>query len=390
MPPTGGEWSYPMFGNRFKLFKLFGFQVSADPSWLIVVALVTWSLAEQYFPDAYPQLDRPTAWGMGVVGALLFFLSLIFHELSHALMARRYGLPIRGITLFIFGGVAEMTEEPPTAQAEFMVAIAGPIMTVLITVAAFVVWAVGSQAPWPVAVVGVAQVMWWLNGVLVLLNMVPAFPLDGGRVLRSILWYWKGNLRWATRVASQIGSAFGVALIVLGVLLVIVPPGKLFQGLWMGLIGLFLRNAARMSYQQLLLRRALEGETVARFMKTDPVVVPRAISVAELVESFIYRYHYKMFPVVDGDRLLGCVSTRDVKAIAREEWDRQTVGAIVEKCAPENSVDPQTDAMKALAMMSRTGTSRLMVVDGDRLLGILALKDLLKFFSLKMELGEAA
>ena len=327
---------------------------------------------------------------MGVVGALLFFLSLIFHELSHALMARRYGLPIRGITLFIFGGVAEMTEEPPTAQAEFMVAIAGPIMTVLITVAAFVVWAVGSQAPWPVAVVGVAQVMWWLNGVLVLLNMVPAFPLDGGRVLRSILWYWKGNLRWATRVASQIGSAFGVALIVLGVLLVIVPPGKLFQGLWMGLIGLFLRNAARMSYQQLLLRRALEGETVARFMKTDPVVVPRAISVAELVESFIYRYHYKMFPVVDGDRLLGCVSTRDVKAIAREEWDRQTVGAIVEKCAPENSVDPQTDAMKALAMMSRTGTSRLMVVDGDRLLGILALKDLLKFFSLKMELGEAA
>ena len=145
-----------------------------------------------------------------------------------------------------------------------------------------------------------------------------------------------------------------------------------------------------MSYQQLLLQRALEGESVARFMKTDPVVVPRAISIAELVENFIYKYHFKMFPVVDGDRLLGCVSTREVKAIPREEWDRQTVGAIIEKCSPENSVDPGTDAMQALAMMSRTGTSRLMVVDGDRLLGILALKDLLKFFSLKMELEEAA
>ena len=379
-----------MFGNRFQLIKLFGFQVSADPSWFIVVALVTWSLAERYFPQAYPQLDRPTAWGMGVVGALLFFLSLVLHELSHALMARRYGLRIRGITLFIFGGVAEMTDEPPTAQAEFMVAIAGPIMSVLIAVVSFVVWAVGSQAAWPVAVVGVAQVMWWLNGVLMLLNLVPAFPLDGGRVLRSILWYWKGNLRWATRVTSAIGSAFGVALIALGVLLLIVPPGDLIGGLWLGLIGLFLRNAARMSYQQLLLRRALEGESVARFMKTDPVVVPRAISIAELVENFIYKYHFKMFPVVDGDRLLGCVSTREVKAIPREEWDRQTVGAIIEKCSPENSVDPGTDAMQALAMMSRTGTSRLMVVDSDRLLGILALKDLLKFFSLKMELEEAA
>ena len=379
-----------MFGNRFKLFKLFGFQVSADPSWFIVVALVTWSLAERLFPGNYEGLGKGTYWAMGLAGSLLFFLSLVLHELSHALMARRYGLPIRGITLFIFGGVAEMTDEPPTAQAEFMVAIAGPIMTVLIAVAAFVVWAVGSQSSWPVAVIGVALVVAMLNGLLAVFNMVPAFPLDGGRVLRSILWYWKGNLSWATRVTSAIGSAFGIGLIVLGVLRLIVPPGNLIMALWFGLIGLFLRNAARMSYRQLLLRRALEGETVARFMKTDPVVVPRAISVAELVENFIYRYHYKMFPVVDGDRLLGCVSTRDVKGMPREDWDRQTVGAIVEKCAPENSVEPGTDAMKALAMMSRTGTSRLMVVEGDRLLGILALKDLLKFFSLKMELEEAA
>ena len=271
-----------------------------------------------------------------------------------------------------------------------MVAIAGPIMSVLIALVGFVVWALGSQAGWPAPVVGVAQVVWWMNGVLVLFNVVPAFPLDGGRVLRSILWQWKGSLRWATKVTASIGSGFGTALIVLGVLLLIIPPGDLFDGLWFGLIGLFLRNAARMSYQQLLLRRALEGETVARFMETNPVAVPRMVSVQELVRDYIYRYHFKMFPVVDGERLVGCVTTRDVKALAQDEWERQTVGSIVQPCSPENSVPASTDAMQALSMMSRTGTSRLMVVDGDRLQGILALKDLLKFFSLKMELEQAA
>jgi Zn-dependent protease len=377
-----------MFGNRFQLFKLFGFQVNADPSWFIVVALVTWSLAAQYFPQAYQDLGAGSYWAMGVVGAALLFLSIVLHELSHALMARRYGLPIRGITLFVFGGVAEMSDEPPTPQAEFMVAVAGPIMSLAIAGVAFAVWRVGAAAAWPVEVTGVAQVVGVMNGMLVAFNILPAFPLDGGRVLRSLLWHWKGNLRWATRVTSRIGSGFGVALIGIGVLRLF--AGDLVGGLWMGLIGLFLRNAARMSYQQLLLRRALEGEPVSRFMESNPVAVPRSISVRDLVDDYIYRHHFKMFPVVDGDRLVGCVTTRDVKRLPREEWERQTVGSIVEGCSAENSVGPDADAMEALARMSRTGVSRLMVVDGDRLLGILALKDLLKFFSLKMELEEAA
>jgi CBS domain-containing protein len=286
-----------------------------------------------------------------------------------------------------------MTDEPPTPQAELMVAVAGPIASVLIAAGAFVVWTVGSGVGWPFEVTAIAQVVAVMNVVLVLFNIVPAFPLDGGRMMRSLLWHWKDNLRWATRVTSSIGSVFGAVLIGVGVMLLLFTDssgGGWINGIWFALIGLFLRNAARMSYQQLLLRRALEGEPVSRFMQPDPVAVPRAVSVKELVEDYVYRHHYKLFPVVDGDRLVGCVTTREVKGLPREEWDRQTVGSIATACTPENAVDPATDAMQALGTMSRNGISRLMVVDGGRLVGILTLKDLLKFFSLKMELESPA
>jgi CBS domain-containing protein len=246
----------------------------------------------------------------------------------------------------------------------------------------------GTAGGWPGPVVAIAGVLAWINVSLVIFNMVPAFPLDGGRVLRSVLWQWKGNLRWATRVTSGIGSAFGTALIIFGVVNFIATRGD-FSGAWMALVGFFLRNAARLSYQQLLLRTALEGEPVARFMKTDPVTVPRHLSVRELVDDYFLRHTHKLYPVVEGDRLVGCVTTADIKRLPREEWDRQTVGAIAQRQCEENTIAPTTDAMAALAAMSRGRASRLMVVDGDRLVGILTLKDLLEFFSLKMELEEA-
>lgn len=373
-----------MFGPRFRLFKLFGFQINADPSWAIIVLLLSWTFATQSFPALHPGLSQPTYWAMGIAGSLLMFASIVLHEVSHALMARRYGLPIRGITLFIFGGVAEMTEEPPTAKAEFLVAIAGPIASVLIAVVSFGVWSLGSAAAWPAAITVVAGLVALINVTVVVFNMIPAFPLDGGRVLRSALWQWKGDLRWATRVTSGIGSAFGLVLIILGVLRLI--SGDVLAGGWTALIGLFVRNAARMSYQQLLLRSALEGEPVRRFMKTDPITVPRMISVQELVGEYFLRHPHKLYPVVDGERLVGCVTTREIKDLPREDWDRQTVGAVAQRCSPGNTIGPDVDAMEALSTMSRSRTSRLMVVEDDRLLGLLTLKDLLEFFSLKMEL----
>jgi Zn-dependent protease/CBS domain-containing protein len=376
-----------VFGRSITLFKIFGFAIRIDPSWFIVVVLFTWTFSAQLFPQMVPGLSRTTYLGMGIAAVLGLFLSVILHELSHALTARRFGIEMRGITLFIFGGVAEMTNEPPHPKAELWIAAAGPIASFAIALAAFGLTVLATTAGLAVPVVRVLGFLAYINVTLAVFNLIPAFPLDGGRILRSILWKWKGSLRRATRTTSQIGSGFGMLLLALGVLRFVF--GDFLGGMWMFLIGLFVRNAAQMSYQQLLLRRAFEGEPVSRFMQTNPVTVPRHISVAELVQSYIYRYHFKMFPVVDdAGRLIGCVNTRQVKELPREEWDRQTVGALASQCGPENTVRADTDAMAALSAMSRAGISRLMVVDGDRLLGILALKDLLRFFSLKMELEE--
>lgn len=375
-----------MFGRGIHLFTVFGFSVRLDPSWFIVAVLATSNLATQLFPAQNPGLPRSTYWAMGIAGALLLFASVVVHELAHSLVARRYGVPMRGITLFLFGGVAEMTSEVPSPKAEFWIAIAGPAMSLAIAAAGWGLSLAGAGLGLPVPVLGVLAYLGAINAMLVAFNMVPAFPLDGGRVLRSILWHWKGSLRRATRISSQIGSGFGFLLIAAGILFVI--QGN-WSGIWFFLLGLFLRNAAQMSYQQLLLRRAFEGEPVSRFMQADPVTVPRQVSISELVQDYIYRHHFKMYPVLDdAGRLIGCVTARQVKELPREEWDGTTVGALARRCGPENTVRPDTDAMSALSAMSRTGASRLMVADGDRLLGILTLKDLLRFFSLKMELEQ--
>ncbi len=370
-----------MFGKTFDLFTVFGFTIRLDISWFVVAVLVAWSLAGVAFPQMSPGLPTATYWAMGVLGAVGLFASVVLHELSHATIARRFGIEMRGITLFIFGGVAEMTDEPPNPKAEFWVAIAGPIASLVIGGACLAAAATGGI---PQAGHTVVHYLGYVNVALALFNLIPAFPLDGGRVLRSVLWQVKGSLRQATRITSAIGGGFGFVLIAVGVLLLI--SGNVVQGIWLGLIGLFVNNAARMSYQQLLLRRVLEGEPVERFMNRDPVTVSPAISVEELVEEYVYRHHYKLFPVVSNGRLEGCVTTRQIKELPREEWANTPVRQITRSCSSDNSIAPDADAMEALSAMSRTQASRLMVVEGDALRGVLALKDLLDFFSMKIEL----
>jgi CBS domain-containing protein len=231
---------------------------------------------------------------------------------------------------------------------------------------------------------GVISYLAIINGILAAFNTLPAFPLDGGRILRAILWGWKGNLRWATRIASRIGSGFGVVLVVLGALQFI--QGNLIGGIWWCLIGIFLQNAARASYQQVLTRQIFEGEKVRRLMRLNPITVPPSISISQLVEKYFYPHQFKTFPVVENRDLLGYVSIEQVKEIPHREWDRHTVGELVQKSSPENTIPPETDVIKALAIMNRTRNSRLMVTEGGRLVGIVSLKDLLKLLSLKMDL----
>ena len=375
-----------MFGKRIELFRLFGIPLRIDLSWFIVALLVTWSLAENFFPNVAVGLPSGTYWAMGAFGALGLFASVVVHELAHALVARRYGLSIRGITLFIFGGVAELETEPPSAKAEFMVAIAGPLASVMIAATCLLVMGAPLGLSNASVAVAVLTYLAFINRMLVIFNMIPAFPLDGGRVLRSALWQWKGDLPWATSVTSRIGSGFGIALIAFGGLLIFLGRSGL-SGMWYILIGMFLRNAARMSYRQVLMRGALEGEPVSRFLRPELIAVPRATTVAEVVERYFNRYPVQSLPVVDGSRLVGCVSKDQIQELSPEEWRQHTVGAIALPCAPSSIVAPDSDAMDALARMSQNKSSYLIVVDGDRLLGIVAAQDLIRFLSSRAEPG---
>ncbi len=373
-----------MFGKRIKLFKLFGFEVRIDASWLIIAALVLWSLAVGLFPYWYPGLPAGTYWWMGAIGAAGLFGSIIVHELFHSLVARRYGMPMRGITLFVFGGIAEMEHEPQSAKAEFMMAIAGPLASIGIGFVFYGLTLAGRDV-WPIPVLGIVAYLAWINWILAAFNLIPAFPLDGGRVLRAALWHFKGDLPRATRIASGVGATFGVILMVLGVFQLF--TGNFIGAVWWFLIGLFIRGASQMSYQQVLVRAALEGEPVRRFMNTQPITVAPDTSVEELVEDYIYRYHHRMYPVVGpSQELIGCVSTEQVKSVPRNQWGQHRVEEILQPCSVRNTISPDVDAASVLAKMSKTGTSRLMVVDQGRLLALVSSRDLTRFLSTKLEL----
>ncbi len=383
-----------MFGTRWRLFRLRGIPISVDASWLIILALLTLSLASgfpallhRYFPGATHELAPGEYWAMGLITALAFFACILLHELGHAVVAQARGMPIRGITLFLFGGVAELGGEPPSAATEFLMAVAGPIVSVVLALVFWLLAVAGYRSGWPHPVVIILGYLGAINALVLVFNLIPAFPLDGGRVLRSILWSATGNLRRATYWASLAGRAFAWLLIALG--LTQFFAGNWLGGIWTGMIGLFLNNAAQSSYQQVLVRQVLAGEPVRRFMNAEPIVVPASMDLRTWVEDFVYRHHRKMFPVVSDGRLEGCVETRAIGNIPREEWDRHSVGEVMRSDLSALTISPDADAMEALGKMQRNGVTSLLVTAGDRLVGVISLSDLLRFLDLKLDLEGA-
>ncbi|TVQ34800.1 MAG: CBS domain-containing protein [Geminicoccaceae bacterium] len=373
-----------MFGPRLTLFRLLGIEIRLDFSWALLAILITWSLAVGFFPFTHPDLAPSTYWTMGALGALGLFVSIVLHELAHAVVARRDGMGIDGITLFVFGGVAEMKSEPKSPGAEFRMAIAGPVMSVLVAALCYAAAVLGQGMGAGDPFVAVFAYLALLNTILVVFNMVPAFPLDGGRVLRAALWAWRGRLDWATRITATIGSAFGILLVVLGLLTAL--GGNLIGGIWWFLIGLFVRAAAGMSYRQVLVRKGLEGVAVRRIMQAPAVAVAPDLSVQALVDDYVYRHHFKLYPVTEGDRLVGCVRLEDVKEVPRERWARTAVGAIMRPCDDAVTVGPETDAYELLPKMQASGQGRFLVTEGGRLRGIVTRKDLFAFLSVRFEL----
>jgi Zn-dependent protease/CBS domain-containing protein len=383
-----------MFGTRWRLFRLLGIPISLDASWLIILALLTLSLAEmfprlmeQFYPGVQAGVPPFAYWIMGLVAALVFFICVVLHELGHAVVAKSMGMPIRGITLFLFGGVAELGEEPVSAGTEFVMAIAGPAVSVVLAIVLGVLAWVGYNANWVPEVVIVLGYLAFVNGLVLVFNLIPAFPLDGGRVLRSILWAATGKLRQATYWASLLGQGFAWLLIAWGVVNLFAQ--QYLAGIWFGLIGFFLNSAARSSYQQVLIRQALKGEPVRHFMNPQPIVVPPSLDLRHWVEDYVYRYHRKAFPVVSNGHLDGVITTQALAQVSRAEWDQHTVGELMRHDIRALTIPPNADALQALAKMQRTGSSRLLITEDEHLVGIISLKDLLRFLNLKLELEGA-
>lgn len=377
-----------MFGKPITLFRLLGFTVRMDWSWLILASLITWTLADIVFRDI-GDLSDVQRWLMGLAGTAGMFVSVVFHELCHSLVARKYGLEMKGITLFVFGGMAEMTEEPSGPKVEFLMAIAGPLSSIALAIILFALW-LGLEVLLVTPVVTlVVRFLWIINVVLAVFNMIPAYPMDGGRVLRSALWAIKKDLRWATRISSKVGSGFGLFLLVLGVMQIVLA-GDLIGGIWWLFIGWFVRSAARNSYQQLVMRQALMGEPLAKFMNPNPITVEPAVSVQQLVDNYVYRYGFTMFPVVDAGDLLGCINIEQIKQVPREQWSGAYVREMMTPCSQTNTVPPNVDAVRLLAQMQSTGQNRVMVASDHHLIGVVTLKDLLKFLTLKVQIEEGS
>ena len=376
-----------MFGRGVRLFRLLGFEVRLDWSWLIIAALVIWSLAGAVFPSYVEGLSLGTYWWMAVVGAAGLFLSIVLHELGHSLVARGFGIPMTGITLFVFGGVAEMGGEPPSPAAEFFMAIAGPLTSVFLAGVAWGIRHLNDAVAGPIEVTAIFFYLSWMNVVLAAFNIIPAFPLDGGRVLRSILWALSKNLLRATRIAAAVGTGFALLLMAWGIVSLFF--GNFFLAVWWIVIGLFIRGASRMSYRQVLLQDALAGQPVSRFLDLHPVTVSPATTVRELVDNYVYRSQAKSFPIVSDGHLIGCVTVDQVRQVPRARWDQITLGNLAAACARGRIIPPETDAASAVTTMTRLNTNRLMVVDHDRFLGTVSLTEIMNFLGRKLEFERA-
>jgi Zn-dependent protease len=375
-----------MFGRRMTLGRILGFEIRADTSWVLLFLLILWSLASGFFPVMYPGLPSGTAWSLAFVGTVGLFASLIFHELSHALVARRFGLTIGGITLFLFGGVAEMQSEPTTPRSEFLMAGAGPLASIVLGAAFFGVTVAMGATGLPEPVVGVPYYLAIVNVALAVFNMLPAFPMDGGRLLRAALWRIGGNLRRATKVASRLGQGLGIALMAAGVFQAIVNQ-HFVGGMWWFLIGLFIHGNAGATYRRLLDKMRLEGLAVRDVMTRRPVSVNPETSVRDLVDDIVYRYHYHRYPVVEGERLVGWIGSRQVKAIAQAQWPHLRVRDVMAPADGSVTIAAGTDAETALDRLQQAHDGWLIVTEGTQVVGVVALRDLQTYLQLRAELG---
>ena len=387
----------PLRGG-LRLGSVYGVSIHVDWSLLIIFLLIVMNLGLGVFPAWHPEWGAALTWGVALAAAALFFASVLAHELSHAVVARSRGIPVSSITLFIFGGVAQLEDEPESPKDEFLMAAVGPLVSIAIGVlATFGAYALAGDAlvridpndpqPGMHAVGPFATLLLWLgpiNIVLGLFNLVPGFPLDGGRVARSIVWWATGDLVKATRWAAGAGRVF--AWVLMGIGVVQLFTGAPVQGMWMLLIGWFLNNAAQVSYAQVLVRRALDDVPVTRIMYTRLGTLSPDVSVETFVRDHLLSTDQKCWPVTsdsDDGQLLGLVSMDDVRRVSQERWPLVTVGEIMTPADELDAVPPTADAEEAFRLLSRRDVEQVPVLEDGRVLGFVRRRDLVRWMSLQ-------
>lgn len=358
--------------GSWKVITIWGIPIRIHFSWIIVFGLITWSLSTYYFPKAAPELPAASYWIKGATGALLLFASVTFHELAHSFVSRRYKLTILGITLFIFGGVAQMKGEPPTPKAELKIAIAGPLSSFFLSGVFFLFYNLAESPGMKALYAYLAQI----NLILGAFNLIPGFPMDGGRVLRSILWGKTKDYFHATRKASNLGQKIALFFIIFGLFSILMGfPG----GLWLMFIGWFLYTAAQTSYQQASLQENLSGLKVKNVMARDIISLSSSADLDEAVNGFFLKYGFGGFPVFEDKRFLGIVTLKEIKNVPREEWKRVKVSDILIPHNKEWEVSPEDDIMTALELMITKDKGRLVVLEDNKIVGLITRNGIAKY-----------
>jgi Zn-dependent protease/predicted transcriptional regulator len=370
--------------RSFRIGRVFGIDIEIDYTWFIVFVIVFVLLSTGWFARHLPRASLGARGLIGFSTAVLFFASVLLHELAHSLVALRSGLKISGITLFIFGGVSKMTEEPKSAAVEFQMAVAGPAMSGVLCAVFLGLYFLVRAVP-EIQVLG--TMFYWLgmmNGMLAVFNLLPGFPLDGGRVLRAGIWGATRNLTDATRIASSFGQALGFLMIVFGI--VSFMTGN-FGGIWIGLIGWFLVQAAQSSYRQLILRQQLLGVPVSSVMTEQVEWVPADTTLDQVVHDHVMRHNHPAFPVLDDGQLLGLISLGDIRHVPRERWPYVTARDAVPPLTEAQTVRPDVDIWDALVKMTSGNMGRLLVSDSSGLRGIVTRTDIMRLLRRRIELG---
>lgn len=375
-----------MFRGGIPIGKVFGISLRLHYSWFFIFVLVTWALAAAYFPTTYPTWSLSLKIGAGIITSILFFGSVLFHELMHSLVALREGIQIQSITLFFLGGVSEMAGEPKTAGDEFRMAAAGPFSSLVLGGLFLGIYYALRSVTSEAAQFG-AAISFYLGLINILLgvfNLIPGFPLDGGRILRSLIWWRNRNLQSATKIASNIGRIIGFLFIFVGIWLAF--TGNFFNGLWLVLIGWFLETAASGSYRQMQVQDMLKGHTASEVMSRDCMVIPPDITVERLVNEHILSSGRRCFPVVSGSRTEGLMTLGNVRSIPRDARKTTLVREAMTPLSQVKSVSPNEDLANILQILSENDINQVPVVWENKVVGIVGRDNLINFINTRNEL----